>query len=175
MKSGIETSAPGGDALELRSLGTLLLRRKAWVIWPTLIAAVLATVAVNLVTPRYKSEARIVYDGRENVFLRPEVEKPVNVERSPADAETLTNQVQIVLSRELAIGVVGELKLNELPEFDPVLNGPSRIRHILSLVGITRDLLAMSPEERVLEVLVRSARRLSRRQVARDRGRISIA
>ena len=62
-----------------------------------------------------------------------------------------TNQVQIVLSRELALDVIGKLKLNELPEFDPVLAGTSLLRHVLAMAGITRDLLAMSPEERVLE------------------------
>ena len=38
--------------------------------------------AVNLVTPRYKSEARILIDGRENVFLRPNGER--NEERQRA-------------------------------------------------------------------------------------------
>jgi polysaccharide biosynthesis transport protein len=151
MKSNTDAPAPGDGALDLRSLGPLLLRRKGWFIWPTLLVALAATVVVNLITPRYKSEARIVYDGRENVFLRPEAEKPISQERSPPDAETLTNQVQIVLSRDLALDVIRQLKLNEMPEFDPLLNGASRLRHVLALAGLARDLLAMSPEERVLE------------------------
>jgi len=151
MKASIDASAHDDGALDLRSLGPLLLRRKGWIIWPTLLVALAATIVVNLVTPRYKSEARIVYDGRENVFLRPEVEKPVSQERSPPDAETLTNQVQIVLSRDLALDVIGQLKLNELPEFDPLLNGASPLRHVLAMAGLGRDLLAMSPEERILE------------------------
>ncbi len=104
-----------------------------------------------MLTPRYKSEARIVYDGRENVFLRPDADKAANQDRGPADAETLTNQVQIVLSRQLALDVIGELKLNELPEFDPALRPRSMLRQVLTMLGISRDLLAMTPEERVLE------------------------
>jgi succinoglycan biosynthesis transport protein ExoP len=138
-----------GD-LDLRSLGAALWRRKFWIIVPTLIAAIGAGVVVNLLTPRYKSEARIVYDGRENVFLRPEAEK-AQQERAPADAEALADQVQIVMSRELALGVIADLKLNELPEFDPVLRNPSVLRRVLSTLGVTRDYLAMTPEERVLE------------------------
>ena len=139
-----------GD-LDLRSLGAALRRRKHWIIWPTLLVAIASGVAVNLVAPRYKSESRILYDGRENVFLRPEAEKSINQDRGPADAETVTNQIQIVLSRPLALDVIGELKLNELPEFDPVLHGISTLRGLMQMAGISRDLLAMSPEERVLE------------------------
>jgi len=139
-----------GD-IDLRSLGAALARRKRWIVWPTLLVAIASAVTVNVLTPRYKSEARIVYDGRENVFLRPEADKTSNQDRTPADAETLTNQIQIVLSRPLALEVIGELKLNELPEFDPVLKGISTLRHFTQLAGISRDLLAMTPEERILE------------------------
>jgi succinoglycan biosynthesis transport protein ExoP len=48
-----------------------LWHRKWWVLGPTLAVAAIAAVAVNLVTPRYKSEARVLIEGRENVFLRP--------------------------------------------------------------------------------------------------------
>src|ERR1700682_4155356 len=59
-----------GD-LDFGALGQALLRKRGWIIIPTLLAAALSITAVNLVTPRYKSEARILIDGRENVFLRP--------------------------------------------------------------------------------------------------------
>ena len=77
--------------------------------------------------------------------------RSANAERAAADPETLTSQVQLVLSRQLALEVIGQLKLNDLPEFDPVLRRTSIFRHILSLLGISRDLMAMTPEERVLE------------------------
>jgi uncharacterized protein involved in exopolysaccharide biosynthesis len=83
--------------------------------------------------------------------LRPEAEKSTTAERAAADPETLTSQVQLVLSRQLALEVIGQLKLNDLPEFDPLLRPTSVLRHILSLIGISRDLMAMTPEERVLE------------------------
>src|SRR5271169_830169 len=145
-----EVATEDGD-LDLRSLGRALWQRKAWILWPTLLVAIVSTIGVNMATPRYKSEARILYDGRENVFLRPEAEKSANAERAAADPETLTSQVQLVLSRQLALEVIGQLKLNDLPEFDPVLRPTSVLGHILSLIGISRDLMAMTPEERVLE------------------------
>jgi polysaccharide biosynthesis transport protein len=151
MKSNADTAVMVDGDLDLGSLGAALVRRRHWIIWPTLLIAIIASVAVNLVAPRYKSEARLVYDGRENVFLRPEAEKPLIEDRSPADAETLTDQVQIVLSRALALDVIGALKLGDLPEFDPVLNGVSQLREVLIAAGLTHNLLAMTPQERVLE------------------------
>ena len=40
-------------SVELGSIGRELWRRKWWVLGPTLAVAVIAAVAVNLVTPRY--------------------------------------------------------------------------------------------------------------------------
>src|ERR1700754_3061877 len=71
--------------LDLRALGYALVRKRGWIIVPTALALVLSITAVNLITPRYKSEARILIDGRENVFLRPSGER--NEERSSLDAE----------------------------------------------------------------------------------------
>src|SRR3954471_18230819 len=91
-------SSESGD-LDLRALGPALARKRGWIIVPTALALVLSVVAVNLVTPRYKSEARILVDGRENVFLRPSGER--NEERtSLLDAEAVTSQVQLVQSRD---------------------------------------------------------------------------
>ncbi|HYI29074.1 MAG TPA: GumC family protein, partial [Bradyrhizobium sp.] len=139
---------PTGD-LDLRALGQALARKKRWIIIPTLLAAVLSVTAVNLVTPRYKSEARILVDGRENVFLRPSGER--NEERTSLDAEAVTSQVQLVLSRDLAREIIKKNKLAERPEFDPVLQGLSPFKSLLALFGIGRDPFSLTPEERVLD------------------------
>jgi polysaccharide biosynthesis transport protein len=143
------TPAYDGD-LDVRALGRALWRKKLWILAPTLLVALITAAAVNIVTPKYKSEARLLYDGRENVFLRPEAEKS-NADHGAADAETLTSQVQLVLSRELAREVIAKLKLNERPEFDPVLRSMSPLKYLLVLAGISRDPMRTTPEERVLE------------------------
>lgn len=137
-----------GD-LDLRALGEALLRKRGWIIVPTVLAAVLSIAAVNLVTPRYKSEARILVDGRENVFLRPSGER--NEERAALDAEAVTSQVQLLLSRDLAREIIRKNKLAERPEFDPVLQGLSPLKSLLALFGIGRDPFSLTPEERVLD------------------------
>jgi len=137
-----------GD-LDFGALGRALARKRRWIVIPTVLAAVLSITAVNLVTPRYKSEARILVDGRENVFLRPNGER--NEERTSLDAEAVTSQVQLMLSRDLAREIIKKNKLASRPEFDPVLQGVSPLKLLLPLLGIGRDPFSLTPEERVLD------------------------
>jgi succinoglycan biosynthesis transport protein ExoP len=137
-----------GD-LDLRAIGQALNRKRSWIVVPTLLALLLSLAAVNLVPPRFKSEARILIDGRENVFLRPNGER--DDQRNAVDPEAVTSQVQLLLSRDLAREVIRKNKLAELPEFDPVLQGLSPLKSLLALFGIGRDPFSLTPEERVLD------------------------
>ncbi|RXT44853.1 GumC family protein [Bradyrhizobium betae] len=138
-----------GD-IDLHALGGALARKRGWIIVPTVLALVVSIAIVNLITPRYKSESRILIDGRENVFLRPSSDRSTE-ERQALDAEAVTSQVQLVLSRDLAREIIKKNKLAERPEFDPVLQGISPLKSLAALVGIGRDPFSMTPEERVLD------------------------
>src|SRR6201991_3370241 len=142
-------AAIAGD-LDVRALGQALRRKRGWIIVPTVLAAVLSMTIVNAITPRYKSEARILIDGRENIFLRPNGERN-DEQRAGLDAEAVTSQVQLLLSRDLAREIIKKNKLAELPEFDPVLQGLSPLKSLLALFGIGRDPFRLTPEERVLD------------------------
>jgi len=144
----IEPAAPSGD-VDIRLLGRALLRKRGFIVLPTLLALALSITAVNSITPRYKSEARILIDGRENVFLRPNSER--NEERTALDPEAVTSQVQLVLSRDLARDIIKQNRLAERPEFDTVLSGISPLKSLAALLGIMRDPLSMTPEERVMD------------------------
>src|SRR6202046_5938144 len=69
-----QVAAPAGE-LDFVAIGQALSRKRNWIVIPTVLAAVLSITAVNMITPRYKSEVRILIDGRENVFLRPNGER----------------------------------------------------------------------------------------------------
>ncbi len=146
----VTKSAQGesGD-IDLHALGGALARKRGWIIVPTVLALVGSIAIVNLVTPRYKSETRILIDGRENVFLRPNSDR--TEERQALDAEAVTSQVQLVLSRDLAREIIKKNKLAERPEFDPVLQGVSPLKSLAAMIGIGRDPFSMTPEERVLD------------------------
>src|SRR5712691_156278 len=147
----IDPGVTSDRVLEVGAIGRALWRRKWWLLAPALIVAALAAVSVNLITPRYKSESRVLIEGRENVFLRPEAEKTGDRDRAVVDQEAVTSKVQLALSRDLARQVIRQLKLGELAEFDPVLPGINPIAQVLQLVGVAKDPLRMTPEERVLD------------------------
>jgi polysaccharide biosynthesis transport protein len=144
----VTTAAPGD--IDLHVLGEALKRKRGWIAIPTVLALVMSIIAVNLITPQHKSEARILIDGRENVFLRPNADRSFET-RSALDVEAVTSQVQLVLSRDLAREVIKKNKLADRPEFDPVLQGLSPLKSLLALFGIGRDPFSMTPEERVLD------------------------
>jgi uncharacterized protein involved in exopolysaccharide biosynthesis/Mrp family chromosome partitioning ATPase len=137
--------------LDLGAVGRTLVRKKWWILGPAIAVAALTFVGVNLITPKYKSEARIIIEGRENVFMRPEAEKGAMERDRTVDQEAVTSHVQLALSRDVARQVIKELKLGEQPEFDPTLRGVSLIRYSLGFLGLAKDPLSMSKEERVLE------------------------
>ncbi len=150
MRGGVQYGGPASADTEMNlgAIGRAIWRNKRSIIAPTLIMAVAAFVAVNLMTPRYKSEARILIEGRENIFLRPEAEKSMT-DRGSIDAETVTSQVQLILSRDLARDVIKDLNLTENPEFNAALKEFSPLS-VFRTIGILKDPMSMTLEERVL-------------------------
>jgi tyrosine-protein kinase Etk/Wzc len=140
-----------GDAeSDLPALGAALWRNKWQIARPTVLAALIAIAVVQMIPPRYLSEARVLIEGRDNVFLRPNADKDL-VDRNTVDQEAVTSQVQLILSHDLAREVIDKLKLNERPEFDPAIGGISPIRKVLGLIGVIKNPMRMTPEERVLD------------------------
>jgi uncharacterized protein involved in exopolysaccharide biosynthesis/Mrp family chromosome partitioning ATPase len=135
---------------DMRVLGRILWAKKSKILGITLLAAAIAFAVVNVMTPRYRSESRLLLETRENVFLRAEADKNTG-DRTTVDPEAVTSQIQLVLSRDLAREVIKREKLGELPEFDPSVGGMPAFRIVLGLVGLGRDPSTMSREERTLE------------------------
>ncbi len=135
---------------DMRGLGRVVWARKNWILGLTLLAAAAAFAVVNSMTPRYHSEARLLLEARENVFLRAEADKNGS-DRTNIDPEAVTSQIQLVLSRDLAREVIRQQKLADLPEFAPPPGGGSVLKSVLGLFGLGRNSNAMSAEERTLE------------------------
>jgi succinoglycan biosynthesis transport protein ExoP len=144
-----EVSNSSGGDVDMASLGTALWRKKRRILLSTIIVALLTLIVVQTITPRYQSESRVLIESRDNVYLRPDADK-ITTDLT-VDAEAVTSQAQIILSRDLAREVINKLKLGDRPEFDSTLNGVSPLRALLGLIGIGKDPLSMSHEERVLQ------------------------
>jgi uncharacterized protein involved in exopolysaccharide biosynthesis len=136
--------------LDLSALGTTLWRKRWKILRPTILVGLLTLLVVQVITPRYQSESRVIVESRDNIFLRPEADKDL-IDRNTADQESVTSQAQLILSRDLARDVIAKLKLNELPEFDSTLGGVSPVKTVLGMLGIIKNPASMTPEERVLE------------------------
>src|SRR6476661_3719085 len=108
---------PVDEEANLGTIARALWANKHRIVFPTILMAAATFIGVSLLTPRFKSEARVIVEGRENIFLRPEAEKSM-LDRGTVDAEAVTSQVQLVLSRDLAREVIRKLNLEELPEFN---------------------------------------------------------
>ena len=60
--------------------------------------AILAFAVVTIIPPKYLSELRVLVVGRDNIFLRPDVDKDIG-DRVTVDQEAVTSQVQLILWR----------------------------------------------------------------------------
>jgi succinoglycan biosynthesis transport protein ExoP len=144
------TSIVSDGEFDLPALGATLLRKKWKILRPTILVALVTLLAVQVITPKYQSESRVFIESRDNVYLRPDVDRDTS-DRNAVDLEAVTSQAQIILSRDLAKEVIDKLKLGERPEFDPTLSGVSPIKAVLGLFGLVRDPLSTTPEQRVLD------------------------
>jgi len=143
--------APRGESeLDLSALGRALWARKFTILTVTVAAAVLSFLAVNLITPRYKSEARVIIENRETPYNQAQGERNAERDRTLLDAEAVQSQVQLALSRDLARSIIRDLKFAERPEFNPNAGG-SILDSLLGLGGISRSNAPMSDEDRILE------------------------
>jgi polysaccharide biosynthesis transport protein len=135
---------------DLAMVGATLWRGKWKILRPTIAVALITFAVVMLMTPKYVAESRVLVVGRDNVFLRPDADKDLG-DRAVVDQEAVTSQAQLVLSRDLAREVIARLKLNERPEFDPAVNGVSFVKALLGALGLTKNPLRMTAEERTLD------------------------
>ena len=134
---------------DLRSIGRALWLKKTMIFGTTFFCAAAAFLVVNSMTPRYQSETRLLLESRENVFMRADADKGV-ADRAAIDQEAVTSQIQLVLSRDVAREVIKKEHLDQLREFDPAVGGQSISQLLLGMIGLGRDLSALSAEERTL-------------------------
>ncbi|MBX3515037.1 MAG: lipopolysaccharide biosynthesis protein [Xanthobacteraceae bacterium] len=143
--------APAAESeLDLAALGRALWARKFRILAVTLAAGVLSFLAVNMITPRYKSEARVLIENRETPYNQAQGERNMERDRTLLDAEAVQSQVQLALSRDLARGIIRDLKFAERPEFNPNAGG-SLLDGLLGLAGMSRARAPMSDEDKILE------------------------
>lgn len=138
-----------GEMLDLSALWAAIKRRRMWIIGPTVAVFGLSFVAVNLISPRYTGEARILLENRGGFFTLPGQASPDST--GQFDAEAVQSQVQLIMSRDLAREAIKRIGLVGNSEFDSGAGALNALRKVGVLVGLGGHPADRSPEDRVLE------------------------
>ncbi|GJD44054.1 hypothetical protein AFCDBAGC_1916 [Methylobacterium cerastii] len=137
------------DGLNLAQVPALLRRSWHWIALPTLVVAGLSTVFVQVVSPRYTGEAKLLLESREAAFARTASERAEQV--PPIDEQAVASQVQVMMSRDLAREAIRRLNLVGNPEFDPSAGTIGPVQRTLMMLGLAKNPLDRPAEDRVLE------------------------
>ncbi len=105
--------------------------------------------ALQFISPKYKSETRILIESREAVLSRARVGNSEQ-QRATLDQEGIASQVQIINSRDVARKVIENLKLAGMAEFDSAMT-PSFMTDVMVRLGLVNDPTRITQQERVLK------------------------
>ncbi|MEE4238267.1 MAG: exopolysaccharide transport family protein [Anderseniella sp.] len=110
--------------------------------------AVLSYWFVNNVKPVYTAQAQVLISNQDSPFTRVVQDR---VERGSLTEREIASQVQVVLSRDLAMKVIEDLKLNEVAEFDPLKSGIGQVGRLMISFGLKPDPATMTEEQRIID------------------------
>lgn len=110
--------------------------------------AVLSYWFVNTVKPVYTSQAQVLISNQDSPFTRVVQDR---VERGTLTEREIASQVQVVLSRDLAVKVIDDLKLKEVAEFDPLKSGIGTVGQFMIQFGLKPDPTTMTEDQRVID------------------------
>ena len=146
--SGVNNTQQDVD-IDLAQLFRAVWKRRVRVVAITLAGACAALVIAKVVSPEYRSEARILIEQRAPAFAT----TTSNNDSSSGpllDELNIASQVQILQSADLVKQVITNLKLYDRPEFAPGNNG-SALSDILVKLHLKHAAADKAPEERMLD------------------------
>src|SRR5680860_435167 len=142
------------DDIDIAALLRALNQQKFWILGLAALAAILTYVALGFVSPRYYSEARIIIENENNYYKRPADSQSQNQQNSKTDQETVASQVQVLMSRDLALGVVKDLDLKNDPEFNADADTSFIFGRMKGLLGRGASQSPAAIDEKVLDKFV---------------------
>ncbi len=132
--------------IDIGALFGALKRNWLFILLGALLFALLAWGVAQLLTPYYRSEARILIEMRETVFTRPngvsESDRPL------LDPEAVKSQVELIASQQILSKVADDLKLADDAEFYPKTMSP--VKQVLVALGLRPDPRMIPAADQVL-------------------------
>lgn len=127
-------------------------RRKLMMLASVLLGLLIGIAIVTIFKPSYQSEARVLIENLETPYDRANVSQ-ADTRDIPIDERTITSQVAVLSSEDLALRVIAALDLPSKPEFDPMKKGLSMFKQMMIAGGFKDDPRLMTVEQRALDHL----------------------
>ncbi|MBB4954293.1 uncharacterized protein involved in exopolysaccharide biosynthesis/Mrp family chromosome partitioning ATPase [Agrobacterium vitis] len=144
------TSQPDVD-IDLLQLFRAVWQRKGRIALATCLMASVAFVGSSLIKPTYRAETTVLIEPRAPNY---DAENAKSASSEPVlDDLNIVSQVQLFRSADLIRQVVKDLKLYELPEFDPDLH-PSALSDLMVMLHLKKNPLDLAPEDRVIQTFL---------------------
>lgn len=149
--AGVRMSATGRNDkdvdIDLARLVLAIWERRGKIAAVTLIAGGVAFAASSVMSPVYRSEARVLIETRAASFGNADPNGTGS--QQVLDDLNISSQTQLLQSVDLIKQVARNMKLYELPEFDSGAS-PSMVSRLLVMIGMKKNPLEVAPEERVI-------------------------
>lgn len=143
-----DTSRAQDDVeVDLRAVFAAIVRRLPIVILIALLVGAGVFYLLGRVEPLYRAEATLLIETSEADLTR-EIDQALTA--TLLDQQGIQSQVELIRSREVAMAVIEDLNLTDVPEFDPALAEPSLLDQALGLLGLGDDETSLPIEEVVL-------------------------
>jgi len=150
------STLPPQPDVDVGAIMRAIWRSRGWITAVVLCVGLAAYMAMSQMTPMFTSEVHILIDNGENTYTRPASgEANRNSSSAVVDEEAIASQVQVLLSHDLALKVIHDLKLDNNPEFTKVSNSQSPVRAILGMLGLAKGPSKAVLEERVLDAFIK--------------------
>ncbi|MBW9112924.1 exopolysaccharide transport family protein [Rhizobium cauense] len=134
--------------IDLGQLVRAVWARRLKVLAITALGAGVAFTGAKMVSPKYRSETRILIEPRAPAFANAQVN---DTSAGPLlDELNIASQVQLLQSADLIKQVINNQKLYDLPEFDAAANG-SALSDIMVALHLKKNPYENPPEERVID------------------------
>lgn len=132
--------------IDIGALFAALKRNWLFILLGATLFALLVWGVAQVLTPWYRSEARILIEMRESVFTRPNAS--ADSDRPLLDPEAVKSQVELISSPQILAKVAEELKLSDYAEFYPKNITP--VKRILVALGLRPDPRTIPVADQVL-------------------------
>ncbi|MDE2446681.1 MAG: hypothetical protein KGO94_10910 [Alphaproteobacteria bacterium] len=127
-------------------------QRKRMLTTLTLLGLAAGAATVLLSKPTYQSEAQLIVENTTTSFERAAGDQQLGPQ-SPIDERLITSQVSVLKSGDLYGRVVDQLKLPELPEFNPALRNSSFLKTLMIAAGFADDPAQYTPRQNAIKAM----------------------